>query len=214
MLVNAQLKEQHAIHESQKLAVVEDAHQTIVRAACELIAEHGFGAMSMRSLAQRVGLQPGSLYYHFSCKQEVLEEVAECLLTERIHDWWSCRPKSKKPLEMLNAFVAFHIDRLLNQRSEERLLCTELRYLSPVRRERIQEHYSMYVRELDRIIENGIECGVFSVRDVAGASQAILAMLDGLTCAGAYSFNSAGTRSMNMIQGLVTRILGCLPHSE
>ncbi|HEY9281279.1 MAG TPA: TetR/AcrR family transcriptional regulator [Eoetvoesiella sp.] len=202
------LNNRAASHKPQQLVVAEDSHQTIVLAACELIAEQGFGAMSMRALAHRAGFQPGSLYHHFSCKQEVLEEVAEHLLGERIHEWWSCRPNSKKPLDMLNAFVTFHIDRLHNQRAEEQLLCTELRYLNPGRRERVQEHYSIYVRELDIIIESGIERGAFSLSHGAGTSHAILAMLDGLVCTRAYSFD-ADARSIKKIQGMVARIVGC-----
>jgi hypothetical protein len=66
----------------------------------------------------------------------------------------------------------------------------------------------MYVRELDIIIESGIERGAFSLSHGAGTSHAILAMLDGLVCTRAYSFDDA--RSIKKIQGMVARIVGYL----
>ncbi|MCA4963670.1 TetR/AcrR family transcriptional regulator [Pseudomonas sp. Y24-6] len=42
--------------------------EVILEAACELMASHGFGGMSIRALAQQVGIHPGSIYNYFSCK--------------------------------------------------------------------------------------------------------------------------------------------------
>ena len=44
----------------------------IHKAGRELIFRHGYEAVSLRQLAQAVGLQQGSLYNHISSKQDLL----------------------------------------------------------------------------------------------------------------------------------------------
>lgn len=52
-------------------------------AALALIDEHGLGALSMRRLAQELGVQAASLYSHYPTKDHVLDAVAN-LLTKQV----------------------------------------------------------------------------------------------------------------------------------
>ena len=47
----------------------------ILDAAARLFAGKGYGATSMRDISGAVGMLPGSLYYHFASKDELLVEV-------------------------------------------------------------------------------------------------------------------------------------------
>ena len=47
----------------------------ILDAAARLFAEKGYGATSMRDISGAVGMLPGSLYYHFASKEELLVAV-------------------------------------------------------------------------------------------------------------------------------------------
>jgi AcrR family transcriptional regulator len=47
----------------------------ILDAAAKLFAGKGYGATSMRDIAGAVGMLPGSLYYHFASKEELLVAV-------------------------------------------------------------------------------------------------------------------------------------------
>jgi AcrR family transcriptional regulator len=49
----------------------------VLDAAARLFAEKGYGATSMRDIAGAVGMLPGSLYYHFASKEELLVAVYE-----------------------------------------------------------------------------------------------------------------------------------------
>lgn len=74
------------------------AQDVILGAACELMVTRGFGGMSIRALAQHVGVQPGSIYNHFNCKQDILEALAELLVAERVRSWRACKPREKNHL--------------------------------------------------------------------------------------------------------------------
>ncbi|VWC23842.1 tetracycline repressor protein [Burkholderia pseudomultivorans] len=58
---------------------------TVLRAALELLNEAGIDALSTRRLAERLGVQSPTLYWHFRNKGELLEAMAEAIMLER-HD--------------------------------------------------------------------------------------------------------------------------------
>ncbi|MCN4144405.1 MAG: TetR/AcrR family transcriptional regulator [Thiohalomonas sp.] len=47
----------------------ESTRQTILRISIELFAQSGYANVSVRDIAQAVGIKPASLYYHFANKQ-------------------------------------------------------------------------------------------------------------------------------------------------
>ena len=50
--------------------------------ALELIDEHGLSALSMRRLADALGVQAASLYTHYATKDDVLDAVANKLIAD------------------------------------------------------------------------------------------------------------------------------------
>lgn len=67
--------------------------QSLIRdAALELIDRDGLEALSMRRLAESVGVQAASLYSHFSTKGEVLDAIANRIMadvdtSQFVHGW-------------------------------------------------------------------------------------------------------------------------------
>jgi AcrR family transcriptional regulator len=53
-----------------------DRKAMIVTAACELFAERGFAATSVKEIADQVGITAGAIYRHFADKEALLEAVA------------------------------------------------------------------------------------------------------------------------------------------
>jgi TetR/AcrR family tetracycline transcriptional repressor len=52
----------------------------IVEAAQDVLTRQGLAGLTMRQLAQHLGVQPGALYYHVASKQDLLAGVAERIL--------------------------------------------------------------------------------------------------------------------------------------
>jgi TetR/AcrR family transcriptional regulator, tetracycline repressor protein len=63
-------------------AVTRLTHERIVEAASELIAQEGFGGLSMRKLGDRLGCAAMSLYRYFATKEELLSALADRLMAE------------------------------------------------------------------------------------------------------------------------------------
>jgi TetR/AcrR family transcriptional regulator, tetracycline repressor protein len=56
--------------------------EQIVDTAQRILAEDGLGGLTMRRLAQKLGVQPGATYYHIANKQDLLVAVAERILNQ------------------------------------------------------------------------------------------------------------------------------------
>jgi AcrR family transcriptional regulator len=52
-----------------------EGRQRILDVAAELFLERGYVGTSLRGIAARVGMKPGSLYYHFASKDALLEAI-------------------------------------------------------------------------------------------------------------------------------------------
>jgi len=53
----------------------ERTYQAILDAAYSLFIEQGYAATSMRQIAKQAGMAPGSIYNHFSSKDEIFEAI-------------------------------------------------------------------------------------------------------------------------------------------
>ena len=47
----------------------------ILNAAASLFRQHGYGAVSLRAIAQAAGIKAGSIYYHFASKDVIVTEI-------------------------------------------------------------------------------------------------------------------------------------------
>ena len=59
-----------------------DRKQEILRAALELIADEGYGSLSMRALARASGMKLGALQYHFRTWEDMLRGLVSYIATE------------------------------------------------------------------------------------------------------------------------------------
>ncbi|MGH9915932.1 MAG: TetR/AcrR family transcriptional regulator, partial [Pyrinomonadaceae bacterium] len=176
----------------------------IVNAAIDLIMEGGFSAMSMRSLARKAGMQAGSLYYHFPSKIDVLEEVLDSLLQQRLNDWLSIKPKRASALTQLNAFISFHVGRVLRNSREEDLVMLELKNLKGAQRATVVAQEELYRKELIAIIKRGVSTGIFNVSDVDIAARALMGLLAG----GATFIGDSESLAVQTLTELSRRLLG------
>ncbi len=62
-----------------------DSRQLILENAARLFRRNGYAATSLRAIASECGMQAGSLYYHFSSKEEIIASVLE-IGVQRVFD--------------------------------------------------------------------------------------------------------------------------------
>ena len=61
--------------EIERLDIMNDRKNEIIKATLELAAASGLGTVSMQQIASKVGITKASLYNHFSSRDEIVEEM-------------------------------------------------------------------------------------------------------------------------------------------
>jgi len=145
----------------------------LTQAATELMVEVGYTAMTMRKLAQRVGILPGSLYHHVDCKQDLLLDVVLDIVERRLQAWEG----GGHPLD-LQGHVRFALARQVAFPQEEMILRHEVRHLGESHRLWLERALEQLARPLQQIIEQGCATGRYRVSDPARAAVAILAIIE------------------------------------
>lgn len=142
---------------------------SLLHVASELIAEIGYEAMSMRQLAARIGLQPGSLYHHVASKQDLLLDVLLYVLALRL-DAWRCSTYPRN----LQGYLRFMLDRQRSHPGEHLLLRYEMRHVMGKQLRWVQAAQQRLCDPLQQYI-------ALEQRrpdDTTGVCEAVLALLD------------------------------------
>jgi AcrR family transcriptional regulator len=154
--------------------------QAIRRVGLDLIYEHGYEAMTLRKLAEGVGIQQGSLYNHFRNKQDLLFDLVRDHMVDLTENLDRALEGLTEPPARLDAFVGYHVKEHMERRKQVFVGNSELRALTEPNLARIVDLRSAYEARLTSIIEAGVAAGKFRVGDVRIATFAILSMLTGV----------------------------------
>ncbi|WP_447734178.1 TetR/AcrR family transcriptional regulator [Pseudomonas shirazensis] len=146
---------------------------SLTQAATELMVEVGYTAMTMRKLALRVGILPGSLYHHVDCKQDLLLNVVLDIIERRKQAW----ENSGQPQD-LHAYVRYALARQVAFPQEEMVLRHEVRHLDDRHRLWLERAMGLLAEPLHQIIEGGCFIGRYRVSDPDRAATAILAIIE------------------------------------
>jgi AcrR family transcriptional regulator len=154
--------------------------EAIRAAGLRLFFEHGYEGMSLRDLAEMVGIQPGSLYNHIATKQALLFELLSGHMRTLTAALDEALAGVEGPLARLDAFIDFHLRYHLTRKMEVFVNNSELRSLEPANRAVITGLRRDYEARLATILAEGAAGGLISVPDVKVATYAILAQLTGV----------------------------------
>lgn len=152
----------------------------IREAALRLIAQYGFAAVSMRKIAEEVGLQVGALYNYTPDKQSLLFDLMEGHMLDLLAELRALSAVAD-PQARLDQFVRFHIDYHLPRSDEVFVSYMELRNLSAENFDRIQALRTEYENALEDILAAGEATGAFRFVDRHITTLAIIAQLTGIT---------------------------------
>lgn len=166
-------------------------------AALRLFARHGYAAVSMRQIAQDVGVQAGALYLYTPDKQSLLFDLMQAHMTGLLDALASLSPCAD-PLADLEQFTRFHI-RFHRARSDAVFISyMELRNLEPENFARIEAMRREYEAHLEAVLARGVAAGRFDVPDTKLAGFALIAMLTGVNT----WFREGGRLSLSRVEDI------------
>src|SRR3954454_19291326 len=88
--------------------------QIIAKKASDLFKEKGYGATSMRDIADAIGVEAPSLYNHISSKKEILQEICFRIASVFMAQIKRVELSDQPVLKKLELIIRFHIRMMLD----------------------------------------------------------------------------------------------------
>ncbi|MBE7637488.1 TetR family transcriptional regulator [Sneathiella sp. P13V-1] len=159
----------------------ERTRRTILNAAAKVFKHLGYNATTLKDIAEEAGLKAGSMYYHFSSKDEIMDEVLDTGLraisdavNETIEE---CADKNDK--EILEAVIQTHLRMLFLQGD---YVSANIRLYSQLPEEIREKHQDLrrgYAKLWDRLLRKARDSGhLRSELEITPLRQFILGALN------------------------------------
>lgn len=130
--------------------------EVIIEKAAKLFREKGFGAASMRDLAEVVGVEAASLYNHIQSKSEILQAICFKVANEFISHLEAVERNNDSILKKMETIIRFHIRMMLEQYEYVYISDHEWRHLPEPYLSNFLNQRRSYRKRLSDIIEDGI----------------------------------------------------------
>jgi AcrR family transcriptional regulator len=151
-----------------------DRSGDIRAAALTLFTTKGYGATTMADIGEAVGMRGPSLYKHVQSKQDLLVQIMVKTMEDLLAAHRDAISATADPVERLRRATEAHVRYHARHRFEAFVGNREIRSLVEPHRSRIVELRAEYENCFRRLIQAGVDAGVFKVASVRLASYAVL----------------------------------------
>jgi AcrR family transcriptional regulator len=137
----------------------------VLDAAAKLFREQGFAATTLRQIAARAKIKAGSIYYYFSSKDDILDEVLDLgikLVFEAVRTAVDELPPAASGRERLEAAIRAHLYALLkysDYTSANIRIFGQLPRSAQKRNQRVRESYTAFWNQLLSAAQSSGEIG-------------------------------------------------------
>jgi AcrR family transcriptional regulator len=142
--------------------------------ALELFTAKGYQATTMADIGAAVGMRGPSLYKHVQSKQELLAHIMVTTMEDLLAAHRAAVSTTGDPVEGLRRATEAHVRYHARHRLEAFVGNREIRSLVEPHRGQVLELRAEYETCFRRLVQAGVDAGVFTVTSVRLASYAIL----------------------------------------
>jgi TetR/AcrR family transcriptional regulator, cholesterol catabolism regulator len=178
--------------------------EIIIEKAAKLFREKGFGAASMRDIAETVGVEAASLYNHIRSKSEILQAICFKIANEFISHLEDVERNAESTLKKMETIIRFHIRMMLEQYEYVYISDHEWRHLPEPYLSNFLNQRRSYRKRLGDIIQEGINKNEMKNIEPYVAVLTILSAISGIESWQRSRKNtSAETLEANMVKYLI-----------
>ena len=185
-----------------------NTRDAILDATDLLLARSGYKKMTIDDLAREVGIGKGSVYLHFTSKEEIalshIDRIIERLKTKLLE----IEIKSSKPAvrlrEMLILRVLYRFDSVQHYSQS---LNEMLGYLRPKLLERRKRHFEEEANILSVVISEGQETGDFAAGDPSDLGRTLITATNSLLPYSLSAFELGNRKQLEKTAGKVAEML-------
>jgi AcrR family transcriptional regulator len=153
--------------------------QDILAAFAERVAARGYDDVSIREIAESVGLSKGTVIHHFGSKDRMLAEVHESYMRRRLAEVRIVLEELDTPYEQLSGMVSLNLLAMHKDRAATIAFAREIvRFASEPIMEHVREMRREYAEMMRNILSRGMEAGDFRREDPAMISFQIFGSLN------------------------------------
>jgi len=152
----------------------------IMREAAYLFRRRGYSGTTLRVLAEQSGIQGGSIYHHFTSKQEILFQIINNTM-DLILQANSLIEVLDDPVEKLKNVIKVQLEFTRKMPDEMHITDAELWFLNPSNFKIILRKRKEYQNIIKQILKEGNERNVMRVTNINLTTTAILQMLTGIS---------------------------------
>lgn len=154
--------------------------EVIIEKASKLFREKGFGAASMRDLAEHVGVEAASLYNHIQSKSEILQAICFKVANEFLSHLDAVETSPENTLKKIEMIIRFHIRMMMDQYEYVYISDHEWRHLPEPYLSNFLNQRRNYRKSLADLIEEGISKGEIKPIEPYVAVLTILSAISGI----------------------------------
>jgi len=122
--------------------------ERILSAAADLVARHGFTAVSMEDIGDAVGITASAIYRHYDSKSAVLVAMLDRVVDKLLDDAQAIASGGlASPQATLARLIEGYIDFVINDRDSAQVYFREIAQVPPDDRRRLRRNQRLYVEE-------------------------------------------------------------------
>jgi TetR/AcrR family transcriptional regulator, fatty acid metabolism regulator protein len=201
---------QKTMSEKSKNDIINLRRNQLTRAAYKIVGQKGYYDFTVRDIAREAGLSTGLVHYYFKNKEDLLlnllKEINKNMLVILIRSI----SKADDPREKLTIFMTQAFDLVENEKDYFYIIIdfwTQVNKNDRMKRANIKL-FKSYRDEISKILNEGIERGVFMKMDVDYTAAVIISIIQGLIIQyvidnNAFDYKEFSKRAMKHINELV-----------
>lgn len=148
--------------------------EQILRASTTLFGTHGYPATSLRQIAGAVGLSKGSIYHHFSCKEDILFAIALDFVQRTTACLQRSRADAASPLAVLDDFLRSSVAAAVEHPHLCAVMRSECSRLSGPRQAHLALLHRQHLTLLADAYRAGVDAGLLTPVDPMLAAATLL----------------------------------------
>ncbi|MFD7069825.1 TetR/AcrR family transcriptional regulator [Streptomyces sp. NPDC059913] len=168
-----------------------DRRAEIVEAAASIALTEGLECITLRRMAEELGVRPGLIGHYFPAVEELVAEAFGTAAGGELDSLLPAQPAAQRPTDRLTRFFALATGPAYDDVSRLWINARHLSRYRPVLRDRVDRQEARWRGRLEELIRAGAESGEFRTDDPYLATIRILVVIDGL---GAHANSSAAER--------------------
>ena len=191
----------------------------ILNAATKLFAVKGYKETSMAELAKLTGVAQGTIFYHFTSKEELFLSILKAFKEDVVDEFsrYSQQYSFPSGLEMVGEVIGFYLHMV--GRMEDRFMLLhrhdayEVAQVNPTCRDCLEAIYDCLIDIFDLAIQTGQRDGSIRPAPARRLAMIVFTMVDGLVRFNTYKIYDAGSLYDEMVQSCRI-ILQTTPHPQ